>query len=107
MGMIMGAGIESYLFARVGRHLFPQLPALAVVLTLLACTVIVNLLGLELPRGVQMFTTTALILGVLGLGAYGAGSHLSNLHWNATTIMAGHPMSQIGDAVGSAVDLFI
>jgi len=111
MFMVMVAGIESYLFALVVRQLFPQLPALAVVLSLLACTVIVNLLGLELPRGVQMFTTTALILGVLGLGAYGAGAHLSDLHWNATTIMdrqaLGHPLSQVLGAVGSAVYLFI
>lgn len=107
MFMIMVAGIESYLFALVVRQLFPQLPALAVVLTLLACTVIVNLLGLELPRGVQMFTTTTLILGVLGLGIAGASMHLGNLHWNSASIMAGHPMSQVGDAVGSAVYLFI
>jgi amino acid transporter len=106
MFMIMVAGIESYLFALVVRQLFPQVPALAVVLTLLACTVIVNLLGLELPRGVQMFTTTALILSVLFLGATGAGSHLSNLHWNAN-VFSGHPLSQIGDALGSAVYLFI
>jgi amino acid transporter len=106
MFMIMVAGIESYLFALVVRQLFPQIPALAVVLTLLACTVIVNLLGLELPRGVQMFTTTALILSVLFLGATGAGSHLSNLHWNAN-VFSGHPLSQIGDALGSAVYLFI
>jgi len=104
--MIMVAGIESYLFALVVRQLFPQVPALAVVLTLLACTVIVNLLGLELPRGVQMFTTTALILSVLLLGATGAGSHLGNLHWNAN-VFSGHPLSQIGDALGSAVYLFI
>jgi amino acid transporter len=104
--MIMVAGIESYLFALVVRQLFPQLPALAVVLTLLACTVIVNLLGLELPRGVQMFTTTALILSVLLLGVAGAGSHLSNLHWNAS-VLTDHPLSQVGDAIGSAVYLFI
>jgi amino acid transporter len=115
MFMIMVAGIESYLFALVVGKLFPQLHelhhVLFVVLTLLACTVIVNLLGLELPRGVQMFTTTALILGVLGLGAYGAGAHLSELHWNSTTIMArqplGHPAWQVLGAVGSAVYLFI
>ncbi len=104
--MIMVAGIESYLFALVVRYLFPQLPALAVVLTLLACTVIVNLLGLELPRGVQMFTTTALILSVLCLGLAGAVTHLGNLHWNAG-VFSGHPLSQIGDALGSAVYLFI
>jgi ethanolamine permease len=104
--MIMVAGIESYLFALVVRYLFPQLPALAVVLTLLACTVIVNLLGLELPRGVQMFTTTALILSVLCLGLAGAVTHLGSLHWNAG-VFSGHPLSQIGDALGSAVYLFI
>lgn len=104
--MIMVAGIESYLFALVVRQLFPQLPALAVVLTLLACTVIVNLLGLELPRGVQMFTTTALILSVLFLGATGAGLHLGNLHWDSR-VLSDHPLSQIGDALGSAVYLFI
>lgn len=104
--MIMVAGIESYLFALVVRYLFPQLPALAVVLTLLACTVIVNLLGLELPRGVQMFTTTALILSVLCLGLTGAITHLGNLHWSGN-IFSGHPLSQVGDALGSAVYLFI
>jgi len=52
-----------------------------------------------------------LILGVLGLGAYGAGAHLSELHWSSTTIMArqplGHPIGQVLGAVGAAVYLFI
>jgi amino acid transporter len=104
--MIMVAGIESYLFALVVRQLFPQLPALAVVLTLLACTVVVNLLGLELPRGVQMFTTTALILSVLCLGAAGAATHLGNLHWDSR-VLSDRPLSQISDALGAAVYLFI
>ena len=104
--MIMVAGIESYLFALVVRQLFPHLPALAVVITLLVCTVVVNLLGLELPRGVQMFTTTTLILSVLFLGVAGAAPHLSNLHWGAN-MFSGHPLSQISDALGSAVYLFI
>ncbi len=104
--MIMVAGIESYLFAQVVRALFPQLPALALVLALLACTVIVNLLGLELPRGIQMVTTTALIVSVLVLGAVGAGPALANLHFSSK-IFADHPLSQIGGALGSAVYLFI
>jgi len=104
--MIMVAGIESYLFALVVRQLFPHLPALAVVITLLVSTVVVNLLGLELPRGVQMFTTTALILSVLFLGVAVAAPHLGNLHWGAN-MFSGHPLSQISDALGSAVYLFI
>ena len=104
--MIMVAGIESYLFAQVVRALFPQLPALALVLTLLVLTVIVNLLGLELPRGVQMFTTTTLIISVLILGVIGAGPALAHLHFSSG-IFTGHPLSQIKDALGSAVYLFI
>ena len=104
--MIMVAGIESYLFAQVVRKLAPQLPALAVVLGLLVLTVIVNLLGLELPRGVQMFTTTMLILGVLVLGGVGAAPAFKNLHWSSS-VMANQPLSQIGGALGSAVYLFI
>lgn len=104
--MIMVAGIESYLFAQVVRALFPQLPALGLVLALLACTVVVNLLGLELPRGVQMFTTTALIASVLVLGVVGAGPSLMHLHWNPQ-IFSNSPLSQIGGALGSAVYLFI
>lgn len=104
--MIMVAGIESYLFAQVVRKLAPQLPALAVVLGLLALTVIVNLLGLELPRGVQMFTTTTLILGVLVLGSAGAAPAFRNLHWSST-VMANQPLSQVGGALGAAVYLFI
>lgn len=104
--MIMVAGIESYLFAQVVRALFPQLPALGLVLALLAATVIVNLLGLELPRGVQMFTTTALIASVLVLGVIGAGPMLAHLHWNPQ-IFSNSPLSQIGGALGSAVYLFI
>ena len=104
--MIMVAGIESYLFAQVVRALFPQLPALALVLALLVLTVIVNLLGLELPRGVQMFTTTTLILSVLILGGIGAGPAFAHLHWSPT-VLANQPLSQVGGALGSAVYLFI
>jgi amino acid transporter len=106
MFMIMVAGIESYLFAQVVRKLFPGIPPMVLVLSLLAATVIVNLLGLELPRGVQMFTTATLILSVLVLGITGAGSHLGNLHWNSG-IFSDHPFSQIGNAMGAAVYLFI
>jgi ethanolamine permease len=106
MFMIMVAGIESYLFALVVRQLFPGIHPLVLVLSLLAATVIVNLLGLELPRGVQMFTTAALILSVLCLGIAGAGSHFGNLHSSVGAVTT-HPLSQIGDAVGSAVYLFI
>src|SRR5947209_11264155 len=106
MFMIMVAGIESYLFALVVRHLFPGIHPLVLVLSLLVATVIVNLLGLELPRGVQMFTTAALILSVLCLGIAGAASHLGSLHGNAGAVTT-RPLSQIGDSVGAAVYLFI
>lgn len=69
--MVLVAGIESYMFALVVRAAFPSTDPLNVVLALLLFTVIVNLLGLELPRGLQIVTTLALIGTALVLGVYG------------------------------------
>ena len=69
--MILVAGVESYLFARVTKTIFPNLPTMAIVFGLLAFTIIVNMLGLELPRSLQVISTILLLLCVIALGAYG------------------------------------
>lgn len=69
--MVLIAGVESYMFALVVKAIFPEVSAVAVVLGLLAFTVTVNLIGFELPRGLQIVTTFALIIGVILLGLYG------------------------------------
>lgn len=69
--MVLVAGVESYMFALVARGIFPHISALSLVLGLLAFTITVNLLGWELPRGLQIITTFVLIVGILILGFYG------------------------------------
>ena len=69
--MVMVAGIESYMFARVTKLIFPNLPTMGIVFALLAFSVIINTLGLELPRGLQIVSTIALLVGVIALGVYG------------------------------------
>lgn len=69
--MVLIAGVESYMFALVARVIFPNLPTMGIVLGLLAFTIIVNMLGWELPRGLQIITTIMLLLCVIVLGLYG------------------------------------
>lgn len=69
--MVLVAGVESYMFALVVKAIFPNVSAMLVVLGLLAFTITVNLLGFELPRGLQIITTFLLILGILALGIFG------------------------------------
>lgn len=69
--MVLVAGVESYMFALVVKAVFPNISAIAVVLGLLTFTVVVNLLGFDLPRGLQILTTFLLILVVIALGLAG------------------------------------
>jgi len=69
--MVLIAGVESYMFSLVVQAIFPNVSSIAVVLGLLAFTITVNLLGLELPRGMQIITTFTLIVGILILGVIG------------------------------------
>lgn len=70
--IVLIAGVESYVFAQVIAILFPGAPPMLIVLTLLAAVVTTNLLGLELPRWMQITTAFVLIASILLLGAYGA-----------------------------------
>src|SRR5437764_2638237 len=105
MFMIMVAGIESYLFAKVVGELFPSWPKLTVVLGLLAVTVIINCFGLELPRGVQMVTTMSLIFSVLVLAVI--GTFHGNFHWSSKLVSAPGQLSALPGAIGAAIYLFI
>ncbi|MEO8433745.1 MAG: APC family permease [Pyrinomonadaceae bacterium] len=66
--MVLIAGVESYMFSLVATAIFPNVSSIAVVLGLLAFTITINLLGWELPRGMQIIATFLLIVGILALG---------------------------------------
>ena len=70
--IVLIAGVESYLFGRVAEAVVPGLPPLAVVVVLLVSVVAANLLGLELPRLIQMVLTAAAVAVILVIGVLGA-----------------------------------
>jgi amino acid transporter len=70
--IVLIAGVESYLFGRVAEAVFPGVPPLAVVVVLLVSVVAANLIGLELPRLIQMVLTAAAVVVILLLGVLGA-----------------------------------
>ena len=71
--MVLVAAVESFMFALVLRAVFPGVPALVGVLGLIGFTVVVNLLGLELPKTMQIVTTLLLIAVVVTLAVAGVG----------------------------------
>ncbi len=83
--IVLIAGVESYVFAQVIAILMPGVPPMGIVLALLALVVVTNLMGLELPRWMQILTAFVLITSILVMGAFGAltlhaqaeGLHLS------------------------------
>jgi ethanolamine permease len=70
--IVLIAGVESYLFGRVAEAVVPGLPPLGVVVVLLVSVVAANLLGLELPRIIQMVLTAAAVAVILLIGVLGA-----------------------------------
>ncbi len=106
--MILIAGVESYVFALVVQAIFPGPSPLLVVLVLLAVVITANLLGLELPRGLQIATAVVLISCVLGLGAVGL---LTSPRPPSEVLYLGgaaaESLLQFPTAVGLAIFLFI
>ncbi len=107
--MILIAGVESYMFALVTTAIFPDISPMLVVLGLLAFVITTNMLGMELPRTMQILTAFVLITTIFGTGIYGLVTSTGDV----TRIT--HPelvanltvIHQIPAAAGLAVFLFI
>src|SRR5688572_7101134 len=106
--MMLIAGVESYMFALVVQTIFPQLPTVALVLGVLAFAIVVNLLGLELPRWLQIVSTVLLLLGVFALGLYGTLNASPDIRWSFDFEAAGglSQLSLLPTAIIMAVFLF-
>jgi len=101
--MVLVAAVEAYMFALVLGAVFPAVPAVAAVLGIIGFTVVVNVLGLELPKTMQIVTTLLLIVLIMVLGAVGMarGTQPPGAHegWEQA--------SKVPAAIGMAVYLFI
>ncbi len=104
--VVLIAGVESSVFGQVARAIFPQLSPLSVVLTLLGVVIVTNLLGLDLPRGMQMLTSFAAVAIILGVGVLGwAGAPLKSAPFEVGD--AGAALLVLPAAVGLAIFLFM
>ena len=105
--IVMIAGVESYLFARVTRAIVHGPPPLVIVVILLVCVVAANLLGLELPRSLQMVITFAAVLVILALGVLGS-IHDGGAARHALRVgSVGSGLADLPAALGLAVFLFM
>ena len=104
--VVLIAGLESFVFARVVDAVYPGVPPLAVVSGLLATVLAVNLAGLEVPRTFQMFTATLAIATLLASGLLGAATAPEG--WSTLTAdfdLAGSRVLPV--VVGMSVFLFM
>jgi amino acid transporter len=101
--MVLVAAVEAFMFALVLGAVFPAVPLVAAVLGIIGFTVVVNVLGLELPRTMQIITTLLLIALIMVLGAVGitrgAQPPAGNEGWEQA--------ARVPAAIGMAVYLFI
>lgn len=69
--VVLVAGLESFVFSQVVIAVFPQAVPVLTVLVLLGVVVVVNLLGIEAPRSMQIMTTilSVLLIFVSGISA--------------------------------------
>ncbi|MDB5339988.1 MAG: amino acid permease-associated region [Planctomycetaceae bacterium] len=72
--MVLVAGIEANMFALVLSAVFPAVSPVAAISGLIVFTVVVNCFAIEFPRVLQVVTTLAMILFVIGMGIYGVVS---------------------------------
>jgi amino acid transporter len=105
--MVLVAGMESYLFALVVKAIVPQVSAMGTVLVLLALTVAINLLGVELPKGIQIVVTLVLIVTVVVTALYGISSNPGGASFRLTLPLDRQSLLYLPAAAGIAIYLFV
>jgi len=70
--VVLIAGLEGFVFSQVVSAVFPRTLPMVTITVLIVFVAAINLIGFELPRGLQIFTTSISVLlivisGILGL----------------------------------------
>lgn len=71
MFTVLMAGVEGFMFSLVVHSALPAIPPWLTVLVLMAGVTLVNVYGLDLPRGLQMVTAFVSVSLLLGVSVYG------------------------------------
>ena len=66
--MILVGAVESYMFSAIVQILMPSIPSFITVLAVILIITVVNIFGWEMPRNMQIITTSSLVLGIFFLG---------------------------------------
>ncbi len=104
--LVILAGVESNIFAAVVASIFPIAQSTVTIPLLLFVVMLINSLGLELPRGAQMLTTFGLVLLVLALGWFGIAQAPGRVAATFGTAVDGQDLALLPAAVGLAFFLF-
>ncbi|MBJ6762569.1 APC family permease [Myxococcaceae bacterium JPH2] len=104
---VLMAGVEGYMFALVFKAAFPSVPPTLTALVLMGGVIVINGVGLELPRDLQMATTYASVLLLLGASAYGLIAAPAPLRDVVTLSEGVGQLSQLPAAVGMAIFLYM
>jgi amino acid transporter len=104
--LVILAGVESNIFAAVVRAIFPFAQPVVTIPLLLTVVMVINSLGLELPRGAQMLTTFGLVVLVLGLAWFGIVRAPDRVAATFVTAGGGRDLALLPAAVGLAFFLF-
>lgn len=89
--VVLIAGVESYMLALVATAVFPGVDPLWTVLATMVVVVGVNVSGFELPRSMQMLTTTVLLVGILSMGIAG----VVGADWELAQTRLGEPATPL------------
>lgn len=105
--IVLIAGVESYLFALVLGAVFPGFPPLAIVTAMILTVVAINLLGLELPRGLQIVVTCVAAAVIVSVGIVGVAEAPASISRAVDPGDLGQGLTALPAAVGLAVFIYM
>lgn len=104
--LIIGS-VESCMFSLVVKQLFPTINGSLIIILMLVSVVAFNLIGLELPRNIQMLTTSIVVIALLSLGLAGIYKGHGNMSNLVHEIEDMNQFKWIPLTLGMAIFLFV
>lgn len=104
--LIIGS-VESCMFSLVFKQMFPGANTSLIITCMLSLIVLFNLVGLSLPRNVQMITTSVVVVAMLFIGIAGGYSGRHNISSMVNSIKDLDQVKWIPLTFGMAIFLYV
>lgn len=105
--IVLIGSVESCMFSLVVRTLFPSVPPYWVITGMLFSVILFNLVGLSLPRKVQIITTSVVVLAMLAIGLAGVYAGRAELPRVAAGLGDPGQLRWIPVSLGMAIFLYV